>query len=469
MSQSDTMPLGPALRAGVGLDLDALIEDRADQGIFRVRRDVFTDPAVFEAEIAHIFESTWLFLGFESQIARPHDYLTTYMGRQPVLLTRNAAGEIGCFLNTCRHRGAVICPYKQGNARAHVCRYHGWTYDSGGRSLGVAQMKDGQYAESFACRDHNLKPIARLESYRGLIFGSLSPDVPSLEVHLGDARRFLDIVLDQSPQGLEVVPGTVSYTFDANWKLQFENGLDFYHFASTHAAYVDVMKERERAGTLTSGTYETPDTEEATGTYSFPHGHTVMYSVRQNQPMFPRPLALDPGALEEIRARVGETQAKWMLRHRNLTIYPNLQVIDITALQFRTWQPLAPNRTEITSRCVAPIGEGAATRTIRIRNYEDFFNPTGLGSSDDNLMFEYVQTGYEAASGGETQGYDRGMGGPLIARDPYRDELRIEPESWAYGPVTFGDETGFHAGYREWKRLIAKGMERNRAIAEGGR
>ena len=97
---------------------------------------------------------------------------------------------------------------------------------------------------------------------------------------------------------------------------------------------------------------------------------------------------------------------------------PNLQIVDISSQQLRTWRPLGPNKTEMTSHCLAPIGEGDAAREMRIRNYEDFFNPTGLGSSDDNLMYEYVQAGYEALNGGATQGYERGLGNPIVPGDP---------------------------------------------------
>lgn len=468
MSNPSTPPLSNASAPCQELDLDALLDDRAEEGIFRVSREAFTDETVFAAEVAHIFESTWLFLGLESQIPNPHDFLTTYMGRHPVLLTRDSKGDIGCFLNTCRHKGAVVCPYKQGNARTHMCRYHGWAYSSGGKNINIAHAIDGQYAPTFNEQNHDLTPIARLASYRGLIFGSLSDDVPSLEEHLGDVRRFLDLVIDQGPKGLEVLPGTVAYTFDANWKLQFENGLDFYHFATTHSAYVDVMGQRVKAGELELGSYETPETEEAAGSYSFDRGHAVMYSIRQNGPMYKRLIAHEATSIEEIRARVGQTRAKWMLRHRNLTIYPNLQIIDITSLQFRTWRPLAPNKTEITSRCVAPIGESDATRAQRVRNYEDFFNPTGLGSSDDNIMYEYVQTGLEAAAAGKTQGYERGLGTPARVDDPFSRELQIEPRAWAYGPVSFGDETCIHAGYREWRRLLERGQARTRSVQQGG-
>jgi phenylpropionate dioxygenase-like ring-hydroxylating dioxygenase large terminal subunit len=454
-----TPAASPAPNTAQPLVLDSLVDDRADEGIFRVSREVFTDPAVFEAEVHRVFESTWLFIGLESQVAKPHDFVTTYMGRQPVLLTRNGDGEIGCFLNSCRHRGAMVCPYKSGNQRVHMCRYHGWSYDSGGANVAVSQAKDGQYPAAFSSAHHGLAPIARLESYRGLIFGSLSADVPPLAEHLGEARLFLDLVVDQSPQGVEYVPGETVYTYDAIWKLQFENGLDYYHFATTHSSYMDVMRHRTKTGgAAPAKTYEDADVQESAGSYGFENGHALMYAIRKQGRVHVRPLAHDPGAMDEIRARVGETRAKWMLRQRNLTIFPNLQIVDISAQQLRTWRPLAANKTEMTSHCLAPIGEGDEARAMRIRNYEDFFNPTGLGSSDDNVMYEYVQSGYEARYGGDTQGYVRGLGTPLVAEDPFAKELGISPQSWAHGPITFGDETCLHPGYREWLRLMRRGQ-----------
>ena len=39
-----------------------LLDDRVDEGVFRVDRAVYTDGAVFEAEIERIFEGGWVFL-----------------------------------------------------------------------------------------------------------------------------------------------------------------------------------------------------------------------------------------------------------------------------------------------------------------------------------------------------------------------------------------------------------------------
>lgn len=439
--------------------LRGLVDDRTAQGHFGVSREVFTDAEVFELEMAHIFEGGWIYIGLENQIPNPHDFVTLHMGRQPVLLMRDAQGRIGAFYNSCRHRGAIVAPYRQGNRRVHVCRYHAWGYDSGGRNTGVAQQSDGQYPETFAREDRDLTPIARVESYRGFIFGSLNPQVPTLAEHLGQARRFLDLVADQSPRGVEYVPGHVSYTYEGNWKLQMENGLDYYHFLSTHASYMDVMQHRVKTGaTSIAHTYEQADVPEAAGSYAVENGHVLMYAIRKQGRVHQRPLANDPGAMAEIRTRVEEDDAKWMLRQRNLTIFPNLQIVDISAQQLRTWRPLAPGRTEMNSHCLAPVGEGDAARAMRIRNYEDFFNSTGLGTSDDNLMYHYVQSGYEARGAGPVLGYLRGLGPRAAPADPYAHELRILPASWAWGPITFGDETCFHGPYRQWLKMLERGL-----------
>lgn len=431
--------------------LEELIDDRPEDEVFRVSRRMFTDPEIFDLEMKYVFESTWSFVGLETQVAHPHQFVTTFIGRQPIILIRDGTGAVGCFLNTCRHRGTLLCPFKHGRQKFHVCRYHGWSYDSSGKNVTVTDAAEGQYPPSFDQADKGLIPVARLETYRGLIFASLSADVPPLEEYLGDVRVFIDLVADQSPTGqLEFVPGDISYTFDANWKLQFENGLDYYHFMSTHSSYVDVRSKRELIA------IDEPAGEvEGQGAFNFGHGHAVNWSIKR-RPDTPRPLYLHKEELENLRGRIGPTKVKWMLRQRNLTIFPNLQIIDISSAQLRTWRPLAVDKTEMVSHCLAPVGESAEARRLRIRNYEDFFNPSGLATADDNVMYEFCQSGYEAQAGASL-GYLRGLGRPPVSR--YATELGLQTRDASFGSLGFGGETNFHPGYREWKRLIARGMK----------
>ena len=103
------------------VDLDALIVDEPDRETFHVRKDVFTDPAVFDLELTRIFEGTWIFIGLASQAPAPNDFFTFTIGRQPVLVSRGADGTLRCFYNSCRHRGSLICSLAQGSTPSASC------------------------------------------------------------------------------------------------------------------------------------------------------------------------------------------------------------------------------------------------------------------------------------------------------------------------------------------------------------
>ncbi len=385
-------------------EISRLIDDRPSERIFEVDRRIFTDPEIFDAELRHVFEATWNFIGLESQVAKPNDFVTTHIGRHPILVMRSAEGKVGAFLNTCRHRGTIVCPLQAGPAKASCLplsrlglRFERAQHLGHGASRRAVSAVVRRTRITIFSRSPDLAPIAASCSR------ALSADVPPLEDFLGDTRAFLDLIVDQSDSGeVELVPGASTYTFDGNWKLQFENGLDYYHFATTHSSYVDILKKRNAtAGPDAGFTAEPEGEQEGQGSFSFDYGHAVNWSIKRTQ-LYGRPLGMDPARLDAVRQRVGSTRAKWMLRQRNLTIFPNLQVIDILSAQVRTRRPLAPDKTEMVSHCLAPVGESAAARTLRIRNYEDFFNASGLASSDDNVMYEFCQTGYEATTAAPT-------------------------------------------------------------------
>ena len=442
-----------------------LVDDRPEEGVFRVHRDVFRDAALFELEVRHIFESTWVFLGLESELPKPHDYLTTAIGRQPVVVMRDGKGALGAFINSCRHRGAVVCHLAKGNRKTHVCTYHGWAYDSGGKCVLVTDEDKGAYVPSFQQQDHHLAALPRFGNYRGFLFGSLSADVPPLEAHLGASRAFLDLFVDQGPQGIEAVPGKVTFTFGANWKTQIENATDSYHFSSTHASYIGVLgrqatrREQARRDGDTPSTYgaiargEPPPMER--GSFDLGNGHSVLYGPIPTPEA--RPLHL---ALPEVEARVGKVRAKWMLYMRNMTVFPNLQISENIAPQLRVLRPLEVGLTEMTAYCVGPKGEAPEARRRRIRHYEEFFNPSGLATPDDVATYQDCQAGFGGWAIDWQQAYARGMA--LLQQGPNAQarELGIEPVSGMYGPFRVGDETCHQSAYREWKRLVLRGLER---------
>ena len=114
-----------------------LIVDDREQGIFRVNRRAFTDPEILEHERREVFDRSWLYAGHESEIAKPGDFTTRKIGGRPIILVRDGAGTPRAFLNTCPHRGNIVCRERAGSTKLLRCFYHAWAFDLSGRLAGV--------------------------------------------------------------------------------------------------------------------------------------------------------------------------------------------------------------------------------------------------------------------------------------------------------------------------------------------
>ena len=203
------------------VDFGSLVEEG------RVRTDIYTDPAVFDAEMERIFGSTWVYVGHTSEIPEPGDYKTTSIGTEPVIVSRGEDGKVRVLFNRCRHRGTAVCQRERGNARHFRCAYHGWTYAADGRLIGLPYPSG--YDASFKREEMGLLEAPRTGIYRGFIWASLAADGPSLDEHLGGAREYIDEICDVSPAGeIELTAGCQRLGYDGNWKIQMDN-IDGYH------------------------------------------------------------------------------------------------------------------------------------------------------------------------------------------------------------------------------------------------
>src|SRR5436190_13298340 len=111
-----------------------------------ISRDIFCDPDIYAQEQERIFSRAWLFVAHESQIPKPGDFVLSRMGEEQVIVTRDRQNKIHVLLNSCRHRGNLVCRYDQGNAFTFTCTFHGWTYDSEGKIVALP-VYDGGYNE----------------------------------------------------------------------------------------------------------------------------------------------------------------------------------------------------------------------------------------------------------------------------------------------------------------------------------
>lgn len=186
--------------------LDDGVEDDRAEGIIRAKREIFTDAEISELEMKHIFEGNWVYLAHDSQIPNVSDYFTTYIGRQPIVISRDKNGELHALITACAHRGAMLCRRKTDNRTTFTCPFLGWTFRNSGELLKVKDSRGAGYPQNFnKDGSHDLTTVARFENYKVFLFGSLNPDVLPLEEHLGDATKVIDSIVEQSPEGLEVL------------------------------------------------------------------------------------------------------------------------------------------------------------------------------------------------------------------------------------------------------------------------
>ena len=374
----------------------------------------------------------------------------TEVGRQPVIINRLDDGSIAGVINACSHRGALLTATRQGNARILVCRYHGWTFKADGECIRIKEEEIG-FPDGVDKSCYNLTPVPQVESYKGFIFANLNPNGPSLAEHLGDTRPFIDMLADQSPEGMEVLPGSAAYVVDCNWKLQVENGVDGYHVGVVHRNFAQTVRRRNEL----SGASGTKLTENArfdpgaveTACYDLGHGHNVIWSDRGAPEAAPLYEAKDT-----LLPKVGQEKWNWMVgRGRNLLLYPNLFLMDQSSTQIRIIRPLSPTSTEIRVYCIAPKGESAGARTARLNKFRDFFLTSGLATPDDSVALEDTQAGV-AGRLAQWSPFERGMATAATGADTHARELKIEPE----GRNTPWDlETIFLGQYRRWRDLMA--------------
>ncbi|MDE2900798.1 MAG: Rieske (2Fe-2S) protein, partial [Chloroflexota bacterium] len=117
------------------MDTEDLIIDDGEKGIFRYHRSSMTSLDVLEQERERIFDRCWLYVGHESEVAEPGDFRRRNVAGRPLFFARGRDGVVRVFLNSCPHRGAVVCRRDEGNAAIFQCFYHAWTFNTEGELL----------------------------------------------------------------------------------------------------------------------------------------------------------------------------------------------------------------------------------------------------------------------------------------------------------------------------------------------
>lgn len=406
-----------------------------------VHRRLFVDEEIYRIEQQRIFAKCWMYVGHESQLPENGNFLTTTMGEDPVIVTRDKTGRLRAFLNSCTHRGAKICRVDDGSAKAFKCPYHGWTFNTEGALLSVPRLGPA-YGDTFDRSEHGLREVAALDVYQGLIFATWDPEAPTLSDYLGDMKFYLDLMLGRMDGGTEVLGGVHRWTIDVNWKVPSENFAgDHYHVPTTHGAGVEMG-------------YRSPLSNDG---YCIHTGNG--HSVGSEQGGAQQGHAVQTGyqaVIEEMRANLvakyGAAAGAFMPVGVG-TIFPNLSFMDTARFRtFRVWHPRGVNKIEINSYLIVDRAMPEELKREVSRRYALAFGPSGIFEQDDGDVWQSIQEGLSGNIGSDGWlNYEMGLGreAPTVERygEPFvgscSDILMTEANQRAY--------------YRQWAKMMIDG------------
>jgi len=415
-----------------GIDYDRLVVDGS------LSQRLFTEPAILEQELDRIWYRGWLYVGHESEIPEPGDYVTRVLGMQPVVMSRDPERQIHVLLNRCPHRGNTVCQFDSGNSSAFRCAYHGWTFGSNGELIGATYAT--AYGPDFDKADFGMARMPRVDSYRGFVFGSFSESGQSLSDHLGRAKDYIDRFSDLSPSGSIVVnAGVVKTRYDANWKLVLDNAVDGYHPLFLHRA---VMKSLRAAGSDAAAAYADDGTVTMADLGS---GHAILDFRAQNRAggLTDASKGAALQAREEyiaaLTGRLGAEAARELVLDglSNVVIFPNLMFV---YQDIRVVQPISPTRSIVYNWPALLEGAPAAINLARLKQQNASYGPAGMITPDDMEIFERSQRAFATTKPERL----------LLIRGAWRDAR--QPDGTLVGRAT--DETAHRGIWRHYREVM---------------
>lgn len=199
----------------------------------------YTNQEFFDLEQAQFFPRTWMGVGFECDIPKPGDAMPIMIGKLPIILVRNKAGEIKAFHNVCRHRASLVLTEPSKGLKTLTCPYHAWAWDLDGDLKAMPFFdgtKDGRKTNLDWCK-YALAPV-RCAVWYHWVFVNLDGKAPPIEDHV----KPLTDLIKGTQIGATKVGKRLDWSFDANWKLQNDNW-ETYHHIWVHKGIFNKMSD----------------------------------------------------------------------------------------------------------------------------------------------------------------------------------------------------------------------------------
>ncbi|MEM5384667.1 aromatic ring-hydroxylating dioxygenase subunit alpha [Paraburkholderia phymatum] len=201
----------------------------------------YTEQGWFDREQEKIFGKLWLLAGLTQQLQAENDFIVRNFSGVPVLI-QNAGGTLRAFRNACAHRGMPIQIADCGNRRL-TCPYHGWSYNGDGQLRGIPNEKIYGLCKK---EQANLKLHSyAVETVGNFVFVNLSDDPLPITEQFSD--DLLLLLREVSPHFAPEVSYS-TFTGHYNWKLNFENILDWNHAQFVHKQTLAPLLQFESGG-----------------------------------------------------------------------------------------------------------------------------------------------------------------------------------------------------------------------------
>jgi phenylpropionate dioxygenase-like ring-hydroxylating dioxygenase large terminal subunit len=288
------------------------------------------------------------------------------------------------MVNRCAHKGAMLCVEACGTRQNFTCPYHNWTYDLSGKLRGVAFQHgvggQGGMPADFDLGQHGLERV-RTETYQGLVFGTFSSSVESLETYLGPGMTAQLRRVFHKP--VEVL-GYHHQTLGNNWKLYMENSRDPYHATILHTFYATFKLNRltmDGGITLEHGGWHSMNYSKGATMREGGYEGTGIRSVVENVGL------ADPSLI------AGRQEFDDGITVAVQSLFPscvNQQIYNTLAL--RQIVPLGPLRSELHWTIFGYQDDDPELRTMRLKQ-SNLIGPAGFVSIDDGVIGEWVQRG----------------------------------------------------------------------------
>lgn len=348
----------------------------------KIDRRIYLDETVYREELQKIFGRTWQYVGHANELKSPGDFLCATIGGQPIVVCRGEDLQLRAFFNTCAHRGAELTSRRRGNVgKSFRCMFHGWSFDLTGRLIGVP-YRDA-YGPDFDAQKLGLA-AAHVDTFAGMIFVAVAPKMKSLEAYLGEAALYLKRYCDNT----EVI-GRVRSVYDGNWKWWQENFADNYHPEFVHRWVRDAQWGYANEG-------ENRQLDVGHGLLEWPQMPLHLDRLAEGLKKASG-LELDPTKNPEYD--MPPVPMKQEDPDTVLSVFPNFDLqyfVGGAGIIIQIKHPLAPDRTVVEMRALAPVGESEAHRRWRLERSAGIQATSGKITADDTEVFIRCQRGVAA-------------------------------------------------------------------------